>query len=179
MLNENEQHELVQVARTTLETFLTTGKSPEFDGVSKALHAQAGAFVTLHAGEKLRGCIGTFSADTPLYETVKKMAVASATNDPRFSAVTADELESIQIEISVLSPLKKVNADEVEVGRHGLEISGYGRRGVLLPQVATEHGWDRETFLQQTCYKAGLPLDAWKESETVIEVFEAQVIKEQ
>jgi AmmeMemoRadiSam system protein A len=132
------------------------------------LQAPGAAFVTLTKSGALRGCIGFVRAVQPLAEAVAHCAAAAATEDHRFPPVTPDELPLLQMEISVLSPL--VRADdptEVRVGTHGLHISRGGRRGLLLPQVATEHGWDRETFLRQTCRKAGLPDDAWQQGAEI------------
>ena len=116
-------------------------------------------------------------ASQPLYQTVLETAAAAATEDPRFNPVNEAEAGELQIEISVLSPMFPINAEEVVVGKHGLLISQYGRRGLLLPQVATEWMLDRETFLGQTCAKAGLPLDAWKQGAK-IEGFTAEVFGE-
>jgi len=122
----------------------------------------------------LRGCIGYIKAYKPLWETVQEMAIAAAFHDPRFPSLKPDEVKQLTFEISVLSPFKRIkDINEIEVGKHGLYmVRGY-RSGLLLPQVATEYKWDRETFLQETCYKAGLPLDSWKDKETEIYIFSA------
>ena len=128
-----------------------------------ALQAAGAAFVTLTRRGELRGCIGYVEAIKPLAEAVAHCAVSAATADPRFLPVTPDELPDLRIEISVLSTLRRIDQpSQIQVGEHGLHISQGGRRGLLLPQVATEFGWDRETFLRQTCLKAGLPGDAWR-----------------
>ena len=128
-----------------------------------ALRAPGAAFVTLTRAGALRGCIGYVHAIRPLAETAAHCAASAATEDPRFPPVTADELPLLQLEISVLSPLVRItDPAEIQVGLHGLLIVQKGRRGLLLPQVATEYGWDRATFLSQTCFKAGLPGDAWQ-----------------
>jgi AmmeMemoRadiSam system protein A len=133
--------------------------SPEDPG----LCAPGAAFVTLTRAGVLRGCIGYVHATQPLAEAVGHAAASAATGDPRFPSVTAAELAEIRIEISVLSPLRRVtDAAEIQVGIHGLHISQDDRHGLLLPQVATEFDWDREMFLRQTCMKAGLPPDAWR-----------------
>jgi AmmeMemoRadiSam system protein A len=127
------------------------------------LQAPGAAFVTLTRSGALRGCIGFVQAVQPLGEAVAHCAAAAATEDPRFSPVKPEDLPELQLEISVLSPLVRAeDPAEIQVGLHGLHISRGGRRGLLLPQVATEHGWNRETFLRQTCRKAGLPDDAWQ-----------------
>jgi hypothetical protein len=178
-LSDQEQRELLRIARATLREFLTTGRMPPGSPHKESLLAPGGAFVSLHAHGDLRGCIGTFADATPLFRTIQEMAVAAAVRDPRFEPVAPEELGAVEIEISVLSSLQAVKSPaEVEVGRHGIHISRGRYRGVLLPQVATEHGWDRDTFLAQTCRKAGLPPDAWTQPGTVIEVFSAQVFSE-
>jgi AmmeMemoRadiSam system protein A len=136
-----------------------------------------GAFVTLHENGALRGCIGMVMAVQPLDETVREMARAAAVEDSRFEPVTKAELERLQLEISVLSPMFEVAPEDVVVGRHGLMVSYGGRRGLLLPQVAPEWGWDRETLLAQTCHKAGLPAEQWKHGAT-LEAFTAEVFGE-
>ena len=133
-----------------------------------------GAFTTLHLNGKLRGCIGYVVPTHSLYRTVAETARAAAFDDPRFSPVTADEAADLEIEISVLSPLRPIRPEEIVVGRHGLVIRKGFRRGLLLPQVPVEWGWDRETFLAQTCKKAGLALDAWEQGAE-IQAFTAEV----
>ncbi len=137
-----------------------------------------GAFVTLKIDRRLRGCIGHVVGVVPLWEAVRDNAAAAAFRDPRFPALEADELERVRLEISVLSPLRPVPADGVEVGRHGVLIERGPTRGLLLPQVAVEYGWDREIFLDHTCRKAGLELGCWRDPETVIQVFSAEVFGE-
>jgi AmmeMemoRadiSam system protein A len=177
-LTGEEQAELLRIARRTLEEYLSSRTKPVIETEMSGLFEKRGAFVTLHRGKQLRGCIGTFEATDPLLDTIQRMAVAAATTDPRFPTVTADELPDLHIEISALTPLREAQGDEVEVGKHGVYITRGFRRGVLLPQVATENGWDRETFLAHTCIKAGLDRDAWKEPDTRIEVFTADVFAE-
>ncbi|MBI3178988.1 MAG: AmmeMemoRadiSam system protein A [Deltaproteobacteria bacterium] len=137
-----------------------------------------GCFVSLHriSGE-LRGCIGTFEL-RPLWEAVREMAVAAAIRDPRFTALTAAELAACVIEISALTRPSAARAEEVRPGMHGLMVQRGLYRGVLLPQVAVEYGWDRETFLDHTCIKAGLPAAAWRDGSVTIEVFTAEVFSE-
>lgn len=138
-----------------------------------------GAFVTLHKKGQLRGCIGTFASSDSTLDTLQEMAAAASQRDPRFPALSAAELEDIDLEISLLTPLQELtDIATIEVGRHGLCISRGWQRGVLLPQVATENNWDRETFLQHTCRKAGLPPDAWRQADTRIETFAALVFGE-
>lgn len=157
--------------------WLREGKVPGERPDSEMLRAPGAAFVTLNHRGRLRGCIGYTEARAPLYRTVQECAVAAATEDPRFSPVTAREAVEVRFEISVLSPLAPVSAEEVAVGVHGLMIRKGMHRGLLLPQVAIEHGWDRATFLTQVCAKAGLPPDAWK-GGTELYSFTAEVFGE-
>ena len=136
-----------------------------------------GAFTTVYSSDKLRGCVGYPMAVMPLYRTIVETARGEAFDDPRFLPVSLEEARHLQISISILSPLSPIQADEVVIGRHGLIISQAGCRGLLLPQVPVEHGWDRMTFLEQTCRKAGLPMNAWKEGAT-IEAFTAEVFSD-
>ena len=133
-----------------------------------------GAFTTLHRHGELRGCVGYVLPTFSVYRAVGETARAAAFDDNRFPPVTKEEAPDLEIELSILSPAKTIRAEEIEVGRHGLLISGHGRRGLLLPQVPVERGWDRTTFLEQTCRKAGLPGDAWQKGAT-IEAFTAEV----
>lgn len=140
------------------------------------LQEPLGAFVTLHLAGRLRGCIGHVVGDAPLWETIAEMAQAAAFQDPRFSPLRQEEFEGLELEISILSPLTRCPDPElVEVGRHGLLIRRGGHSGLLLPQVPLEWQWDREQFLAQTCRKAGLPLDAWRDPQAVTFWFEAEV----
>ena len=134
--------------------------------------------MTIKQDEKLRGCIGNFVSDQPLYQLVQEMAISAASRDPRFYPMKPADLDSFQLEISVLSPLKQITSVEnIVVGKHGIYIVKNHHRGVLLPQVATDYGWDRDTFLRHTCLKAGLPEDAWQK-ECDIYIFSAQVFGE-
>jgi AmmeMemoRadiSam system protein A len=144
---------------------------------SAHLAEERGAFTTLHANGKLRGCIGYVIATAPLYQAVIETAASAAFEDPRFLPVRDAEAPLLQIEISVLSPMFPIRAEDVEVGKHGLLISYHGHRGLLLPQVPGEWGWDRERFLSETCRKAGLPSDLWKRGAG-IEAFTAEVFGE-
>lgn len=180
MLGERERLALLCLAREAIAQYLRDGSRAALPEGMPALEAVCGAFVTLHRGGELRGCIGSMIGRAPLGETVREMAIAAATEDPRFDSLHPEELSEIDIEISVLSPLKRVrDAGEIQVGVHGILLRRGMRQGVLLPQVATEWGWNREEFLRQTCRKAGLPADAWQDPETVIEIFSAQVFGEE
>lgn len=143
--------------------------------LSERLRELRGAFVTLHEGEHLRGCIGMIEGHLPLVRTVADNARAAAVDDPRFPSVTPDELSNITIEVSALTPLRAVDGPAgIEVGRHGILLQKHGRQAVFLPQVATEQGWDLSTTLTHLCRKAGLPADAWREGAH-LHVFEAEV----
>lgn len=141
-----------------------------------ALAAPGAAFVTLHVGGALRGCIGTLERRRPLWAVVGDMAAAAATRDARFLPIDLTDLQDMTVEISVLTPDVVIRRpDEIEIGRHGLDVRQGSARGLLLPQVAIEHGFDREKFLAATCRKAGLPANAWHDADTEIRVFEADV----
>ncbi len=145
-----------------------------------ALAAPCGAFVTIRRDEELRGCIGFIEASGALLETVREAAIKAATEDYRFGPLDESELGLITLEISVLSPPKPLRSvSDLRIGTHGLIIEAGHHRGLLLPQVAIEHRWDRETFLSNTCRKAGLPPDAWKLASTSILVFSAEVFHEE
>jgi AmmeMemoRadiSam system protein A len=158
-----EKDRLLTLARQSIAQYLEQGTVPEFSDPEPDLLRKSGAFVTLEQRGELRGCIGHILAKQPLYATVQQAAVSAATADPRFAPLTPEELEEISIEISVLSPLKRLtDMEEIEVGRHGLLVAAEGTSGLLLPQVATEEGWTRQEFLRAVCRKAGLPEDAWQ-----------------
>jgi len=176
-LTNPEKQRLLELARTALEEVVGFGRMSEVAEPTEALRTPCGAFVTLTKGRQLRGCIGHIEALRPLYATVRECARAAALEDPRFDPVTPAELPSLQLEISILSPLLDITPQQVEVGRHGLLISRGAQRGLLLPQVAVEWNWNREQFLEETCMKAGLPADAWQNGAR-IQAFTAQVLKE-
>lgn len=178
-LNAKEKQALLAIAREAVIQAVLTGKEYIEPREEKALNQRNGCFVTIKQNGKLRGCIGNFQSELPLFREVAHMALASATRDPRFYPMKEVDLDNFSIEISVLSPLHKVDScDEIEVGRHGIYIEKGFYRGVLLPQVASEHGWDHQTFLKQTCLKAGLPTNAWEADDAEIYVFSAQVFGE-
>jgi AmmeMemoRadiSam system protein A len=155
------------------------GRAAAAAPTSPALEREAGAFVTLSCAGSLRGCIGRISASGPLVETVHEMAMAAAFEDPRFSPLSAKELPEIEIEITILTPLAKLSSiEDIEIGRHGLYLVKGWHSGLLLPQVPTEYGWDRDTFLEQLCYKAGLPKGAWREADAELFSFEGAVFNE-
>jgi AmmeMemoRadiSam system protein A len=178
MFDETQRTILLRIAREAIEVALKIRE--ELDLLEEGFLAQEGsAFVTITINDELRGCIGTTDAREPLGEAIKHCAVSAAFRDPRFPPLTKEEYPLIHLEISVLSPFKKVESpDEVIAGTHGVMITRGYYRGLLLPQVATEYGWDRDTFLSYTCRKAGLPPDAWKDPGTTIEIFTAEVFSE-
>jgi len=166
---------LLQIAREAIIAYLEGGKLPQVTPPGSELQEKRGCFVCIKMNGRLRGCIGNFIADKPLYQLVQEMAVSAATRDPRFYPMKKHDTVDFSLEISVLTPLRKIESiEEITVGMHGLYIEKNHSRGVLLPQVATEYGWDRETFLRQTCLKAGLDPDAWQEG-TNLYVFSAEV----
>ena len=184
-LTDQQKKVLLGIARRTLDSHIRDGKVPEVAVDDPLLNQKCGAFVTLHGGKmgpgNLRGCIGYIEGIKPLVETIRDMAVSASTRDHRFPPVTSSELDTIDIEISVLTPLKReTNPENIVMGKHGVIVrQGYRRQGVFLPQVATETGWDREEFMANLCsHKAGLPPDAWKNQETEIFTFTAIVFGE-
>jgi hypothetical protein len=177
-LSKEEKALLLKLARETIESYVRTKRIPSFEVNSPKLMERRGAFVSIKERGELRGCIGVFTSDKPLYLTVVDMAVSASTQDPRFTPLAASELPQISIEISCLSPMKKIkDISEIEVGRHGLYIVKGYCRGVLLPHVATEYCWDRTQFLEHTSLKACLPADGWKEGADIY-IFEAEVFGE-
>lgn len=171
-----ERRILIDLAHRAINAALD-GAELEVGPLPDKLRQPRGAFTTLHLEGQLRGCVGYVFAVKPLFETVAETAVAAAFNDFRFDPVTAQEAPYLKVEISVLSPLLEIDPDDIVIGKHGLVITLGGRRGLLLPQVATEHHWDTKMFLEQTCHKAGLPLDAYLHGAK-IEAFTAEVFAE-
>jgi len=175
-LTSSDKKTLLDIVRKTIECRLDARPVPESAVLSDVLREKRGAFVTLKKEGALRGCIGYIQAVKPLHETVEEMAEAAAFRDPRFSPVRKNELRQMSVEISVLTPLREIrDVAEIEVGRHGIYVVRGGSSGLLLPQVAVEYGWDRETFLSQTCHKAGLPTSAWRDKQTRILIFSAEI----
>lgn len=178
-LAKEEKIELLQLARRVIEAGVERGQWDLSTDSNPKLQAPAGAFVTLEVAGELRGCIGRIEAAAPLAQVVGEMARAAATRDPRFPPLDPKELPDLEIQISVLSPFWKVEEwEQIQVGRDGLMIRAGGRSGLLLPQVAAEYGWDRETFLSHTCMKAGLPPDHWQTATAQVEAFSAQIFSE-
>lgn len=176
-LTKEERRELLNIARASVSSYLNDSGA-DICSTLDGLQRKGGVFVTIHKHGNLRGCIGIFASDKPLYKTIAEMAAKAAFKDPRFSPLSDDELKEIDFEISVLSPLKEINdINEIEIGRHGIYITKGASSGVLLPQVAIEQDWDLETFLSHTCIKAGLPIDEWQR-DVKIEIFSAQIFSE-
>ena len=177
MLTAEDRQRLLGLARRCLEARVRREPAPAVER-GGGLDLPMGAFVTIHIAGDLRGCLGRLETDRPIADNVAHLAAVVSDSDPRFHPLGAFELQDTDIEISALTPEEDVrDPSEIEVGRHGLIIEQGHRRGVLLPQVATEHGWDRETFLEQTCLKAGLPGDAWRRGARILR-FEAEVFGE-
>jgi AmmeMemoRadiSam system protein A len=192
-----QRRTLLRIAHEAILSVLEPQRSSEAPTLPAGLSEPRGVFTTLYLSSdlrgdlhrqsprqspreshrELRGCVGYALPIVPLYRAVAETARAAAFDDSRFLPVTKEEARELEVSLSVLSRLFPIHAEAVEVGRHGLLISDGARRGLLLPQVPTEYGWDRETFLEQTCRKAGLPLDAWRKAAT-IEAFTAEVFSD-
>jgi AmmeMemoRadiSam system protein A len=172
-----ERSLLLRLAHASIESALD-GRDLDLTSPSPHLDEQRGAFTTLYVGGQLHGCVGYVLPVASLYRTISETARAAAFEDTRFPPITKTDLPHLTVDISVLSPLRPIKPEDVEVGRHGLLVAMGFRRGLLLPQVPVEHGWDRITFLEQTCRKAGLPDNAWQQGAT-LEAFTAEVFGEQ
>jgi AmmeMemoRadiSam system protein A len=177
-LPDDDRATLLGLARRAIISAVTFTAHRPPENLSPALLAPGGVFVSLHRRGRLRGCVGQVGAIEPLAHAVMRCAVAAATDDPRFNRVTPGELAEIEIELSVLSPPQSFLPHELEIGRHGVMVSRGQWHGLLLPQVAVERRWSRERFLEETCRKAGLDPDAWKDAATRIEGFTAEIFSE-
>jgi AmmeMemoRadiSam system protein A len=180
MLTAEEKQQLLTIARESI-AFAIRGKDYHLSVPPRGALAQpSGAFVTIRLHGELRGCIGFIESNEPLARVVAGVAVKAAFEDPRFPSLTPSEFNDISIEVSVLSPLRRVrDYAEIQVGVHGLVIDNGYRRGLLLPQVATEYGWDRDEFLENVARKAGLPRNAWKDPGTQLHMFSAEIAEEE
>lgn len=176
-LSSSERDLLLVLVRGAVGAHLSGAARPGVEVPTGPLHDALGVFVSIHQGPRLRGCIGRFASEKPLYESAPECGVAAATSDHRFPPLVESELAAVQFEISVLSEPRPALPDTVEVGRHGLIVESENRRGLLLPQVATRQGWDRSEFLNQTCLKADLPRNAWRSGVSMF-TFEALVFAE-
>ncbi|NQV00990.1 MAG: AmmeMemoRadiSam system protein B [Parcubacteria group bacterium] len=178
-LNSEQKSKLLEIAKISVEEYVKEKKAPNFEIDDFLLNEHLGAFVTLKRNGQLRGCIGQFSPNIPLYQVVSQMAVSAATQDSRFTPVQSSELNDLEYEISVLSPLRKIdNWQEIELGKHGVQIKKGSRSGVFLPQVATDNNWDLDKFMGELCsQKAGLSWDCWKNDDVDLYVFTAEVFE--
>ncbi|MFQ6083888.1 MAG: AmmeMemoRadiSam system protein B [Candidatus Aminicenantia bacterium] len=177
-LSQEEKKELLKIARQTIEKFILEKEIPQFKINHKNLLEKRAAFVTIKERGMLRGCIGFTEPILPLYQTVIQSAILAATRDLRFPPLSSEEINHIELEISVLTPLKKItNPNQIIVGKHGLVVSKQGKKGLLLPQVPVENNWGRNEFLNQICFKAGLPRNCWREN-ALLYTFEAIVFDE-
>jgi AmmeMemoRadiSam system protein A len=175
-LTDDEKKTLHNIALTAIKNRLENESPSVSQSITDTLNEKRGAFVSLHKHGQLRGCIGYVHGFKPLAKAINDMAIAAAFKDPRFPPLNENELEDLDIEISVLTPMKQIsNINEIEVGKHGLMMIKGPYSGLLLPQVATQYNWDRQTFLSETCHKAGLPIDAWEDDETEIYIFSAEI----
>lgn len=174
-LTEEEKTELLEMAKKTVISYVTSRQIPQFEINSQKLKANGATFVTVNKNGNLRGCIGNIQPVMPLYQSVIRNAISACSNDPRFPPMKKEELRDMDIEVSILSPLEQLkNVKDLQIGKHGLYIVKDMQSGLLLPQVAREFRWDRDTFLEQVCVKAGLPRDAWKEAK--LYTFTAEII---
>jgi len=179
MLTENEKQQCLQIARNTIARKLKLTETQTPHPESEIFHQKLGLFITLHINGNLRGCIGYIQPYKPLYESILDLSISAAFKDTRFPPLSAEEYPDIDIEISILSPLYLIkDREEIKVGRDGIFISHPYGSGLLLPQVATQYGWDRETFLLQTVRKAGLPDKFLSDHQTQIFRFEADIFGE-
>ena len=178
LLARSEKKILLEGARRALMHAVEHRNLPEDFPGSEVLQRPGGAFVTLRQRGRLRGCIGQFASQDPLIEVVRYCAKAAALEDPRFEPVRAEELAELELEISVLSAAQEILIEDIEIGRHGLIVARGWQRGVLLPQVAAEFHWTAERFVEETCAKAGLERDAWRDSATRVYAFTAEVFRE-
>lgn len=179
MFTKSEKDILFHSVRQAIQAAIKNEPIPNIEGSTDTLNSLTGAFVSIYKFGELRGCIGYVEPKKNLLQTVIEAAYNSAVNDPRFNPIKIEELEDLSIEISVISNLKQIKSiSEIEVGTHGLIIEQGDKTGLLLPQVASDYSWDRETFLNQTARKAGLPYDAWKKENVKIYIFTAEIINE-
>ena len=177
-LSEAEQRTLLELSCKAIREAVLYHKLPDVTPREGALSERCGVFVTLHVRGRLQGCIGVTEPNESLGEAVVRCAVSAALEDPRFAPMKEPQLKEMSIEISLLSPLEPILPEAIEIGRHGLLVVNRAQRGLLLPKVATEHGLAREQFLEETCRKAGLPREAWKDPETRIFGFTCEVFSD-
>ena len=177
-LSEADRKNILELARQVVVEAVCRKRLLQEIPRTELFALRCGVFVTLHVDGKLRGCIGVIEARESLGESIAKCAVGAALEDPRFSPMQPQELPGMEIEVSLLSPLQRIQPEEIEIGKHGLLVEQGIRRGLLLPQVAVEHNLGREQFLKETCHKAGLPPDAWGVPDTRIYGFTCEILRE-
>lgn len=175
-LCDEERKAIVELARQAVVEAVCHARLVHLIPKEGVFARRCGVFVTLHLRGRLRGCIGVIEAREPLGESLVRCAVGAALEDPRFPPVRPEEALEVMIEVSLLSGLQPIKLEEIEIGKHGLLLERGSRRGLLLPQVATEHGLGREEFLQETCVKAGLPRDAWEDPATTVSGFTCEIV---
>jgi AmmeMemoRadiSam system protein A len=177
-LSNDDWLALMEIARRSISSAVLERRIPDFPPCSGTLNISRGAFVTLYRAGKLRGCVGQVEDLGPLAEVVARAAISAALHDPRFPPVASEEVAILEIELSVLSPLEPIAPESIVAGQHGLMVVRERRRGVLLPQVATERGWSGRKLLEETCEKAGLSADAWRDPATQIFGFTVELFRE-
>jgi len=178
-LSETDRKSILELARQAVVEAVTQKRLPPEIPKNDLFGPHCGVFVTLHVDGKLRGCIGVIQPKESLGENIARCAVSAALEDPRFTPMQPEELPKLEIEVSLLSPLQRIQPDQIEIGKHGLLMEQGFRRGLLLPQVAVEHRLGREEFLRETCHKAGLPEDAWKAPGTRIYGFTCEIVTQE
>jgi AmmeMemoRadiSam system protein A len=177
-LSEADRRAALQLARTSVVEAVFQRKLPDVFPSEGVFAERRGVFVTLHVRHRLQGCIGVIEANEPLGEAIVRCAASAALEDPRFAPMKPEQLEELGIEISLLSPMEPIAPEAIEIGRHGLFVRLHAQRGLLLPQVAIEHRLTREKFLEETCRKAGLPHEAWRDPEACLFGFTCEVFSE-
>lgn len=177
-LSEAERRAILELARQAVLEAVCQNRVVDRIPQTGVFERRCGVFVTLHVRKKLHGCIGVIEPRENLGESVVKCSISAALEDPRFNRMQPEEAQEAEIEVSLLSPLQRIRAEEIEIGRHGLVVENGLKRGLLLPQVAVEHRLDPEAFLRETCHKAGLPGEAWREPETKIYGFICEIVAE-
>jgi AmmeMemoRadiSam system protein A len=175
-LSEDERNAILELARRAVEEAVCHDRALREIPKTGIFEKRGGVFVTLHVAKRLRGCIGVVEAKEPLGESIARCAASAAREDPRFSKMLPEEIKELEIEVSLLSAIERIEPEQIEIGRHGLLVEQGFHRGLLLPQVAVEHHLDREQFLRETCHKAGLRDDAWKEPSTRIYGFTCEIV---
>jgi len=178
-LSEADRKAILELARQAVVEAVCHGRLLAEIPMTELFEQQCGVFVTLHVAKRLRGCIGVIEAREPLGKAIVHCATSAALEDPRFNPMRSEEIEDMDVEVSLLSPLQRIRPEEIEIGKHGLLVEQGFQRGLLLPQVATEYGLDRDQFLRETCHKAGLPGEAWKAPDTRIYGFTCEIMGEQ